>query len=126
VVLRLAMLQNYLSVLIQLLLVSLVAFGIVALSYLVGRHKPTPEKMMPYECGVHPTGSAHERFAVKFYLVAMLFILFDVEVVFLYPWAVIYKELLFFGFFEMLTFILVVLAGYVYIWKKGALDWNKN
>jgi NADH-quinone oxidoreductase subunit A len=81
---------------------------------------------MPYESGVRPTGSAHERFAVKFYLTAMLFILFDVEVIFLYPWAVIYKELRFFGFFEMLTFILVVLAGYVYIWKKGALDWNKN
>ncbi|MDD5542492.1 MAG: NADH-quinone oxidoreductase subunit A [Acidobacteriia bacterium] len=120
------MLRSYLPILVQLILVSLVGFAIIALSYLVGKHKPTPEKLMPYECGVRPTGGAHERFPVKFYLVAMLFILFDVEVVFLYPWAVIYRELLFFGFFEMLTFILVVLAGYVYIWKKGALDWNKN
>ncbi len=120
------MLRSYLPILIQLILVSIIGLGILVLSYLVGRHKLTPEKMMPYECGVRPTVSAHERFAVKFYLVAMLFILFDVEVIFLYPWAVIYKELLFFGFFEMLTFILVVLAGYVYLWKKGALDWNKS
>lgn len=120
------MLRSYLPILIQLALVSVVGFGIVLLSHLVGKHKPTPEKLMPYECGVRPTGSAHERFAVKFYLVAMIFILFDVEVIFLYPWAVIYRQLLFFGFFEMLTFILVVFAGYVYIWKKGALDWNKS
>jgi NADH-quinone oxidoreductase subunit A len=120
------MLRSYLPVLVQLILVSVIGLGILGLSYLVGKHKPTPEKLMPYESGVRPTGSAHERFAVKFYLTAMLFILFDVEVIFLYPWAVIYRELLFFGFFEMLTFILVVLAGYVYIWKKGALDWNKN
>lgn len=72
-----------------------------------------------------PLGTARERFSVKFYLVAMLFILFDVEAVFLYPWAVIYRELKMFGFAEMFLYIAIILAGFVYIWKKGALDWNQ-
>ena len=78
---------------------------------------------MPYECGIAPTGDAQHRFSVKFYLVAMLFILFDIEAIFLYPWAVVFKQLKMFGFLEMLTFVVLILAGFFFIWKKGVLDW---
>src|SRR6201981_67664 len=102
-------------------------FGTVALvgSYFLGVKKPNPRKLSPYECGVHPIGTARERFSVKFYLVAMLFLLFDIEAVFLFPWAVVYRDLKLFGFFEMLLFIAAVLAGYIYVWKKGALEWER-
>jgi NADH-quinone oxidoreductase subunit A len=91
----------------------------------IGRHRPSPTKNQAYECGITPTGDAREPFSVKFYLVAMLFILFDVEAVFLYPWAVVYRELRWSGFTEMLVYIAILLAGYVYLWKKGALDWTR-
>ena len=78
---------------------------------------------MPYECGIAPTGDAQHRFSVKFYLVAMLFILFDIEAIFLYPWAVVYKQLKMFAFLEMLTFVILIMAGFFFIWKKGVLDW---
>jgi len=94
-------------------------------SMILGMRKPTPAKQAPYECGMQPVGTARERFSVKFYLVAMLFLLFDIEAVFLFPWAVVYRDLKLFGFFEMLLFIAVVLAGYVYVWKKGALEWER-
>jgi len=81
-------------------------------------------KDMPYESGMVPIGSARERFSVKFYMVAMLFILFDIEAVFLYPWAVVYRDLKWFAFVEMIIFIVLVLAGFFYIWKKGVLDWT--
>ena len=81
-------------------------------------------KDMPYECGITPVGDARQRFSVKFYLVAMLFIVFDIESIFLYPWAVVYRELKMFAFVEMLLFIVLILAGFFYIWKKGALDWS--
>jgi NADH-quinone oxidoreductase subunit A len=96
----------------------------VTLSWLVGQHKYNKSKMSPYECGMTPVGDAQQRFSVKFYLVAMLFILFDVEAVFLYPWAIIFKDLKMFGFWEMLVYIGIVLAGYWYIVKKGVIDWN--
>jgi NADH-quinone oxidoreductase subunit A len=101
-----------------------VAGAIVTLSWLIGQHKPTRAKMSPYECGVAPVGDARERFSVKFYLVGMLFILFDVEAVFLYPWAVILRELKMFGFWEMLVYVGIVLVGLFYVWKKGVLDWG--
>jgi len=116
---------RYLPILIHLLFVSAIAAGMVVLFALIGRHRPSPAKLQAYECGITPTGDARERFSVKFYLVAMLFILFDVEAVFLYPWAVIFRELKMFGFWEMLVYIGIVLAGFFYIWKKGALDWSK-
>jgi NADH-quinone oxidoreductase subunit A len=97
-----------------------------ALSYLVGKRLRNAVKEMPYECGIRPTPGVRERFSVKFYLVAMLFILFDIEAIFLYPWAVVYRELKLFAFFEMLLFIALVLAGFFYIWKKGALDWARD
>ena len=116
---------RYLPLLIHVAIVGGIAVAIVVLSQLLGRHKWTAAKRSPYECGILPTGDARQRFSVKFYLVAMLFILFDVEVVFLYPWAVIFKELKMFGFWEMLVYIGVVLVGFFYIWKKGVLDWSK-
>jgi len=101
-----------------------VAGAIVTLSWLIGQRKPNRAKMSPYECGVAPVGDARERFSVKFYLVAMLFILFDVEAVFLYPWAIILRELKMFGFLEMLVYVGIVLVGLFYVWKKGVLDWG--
>ena len=118
--------QNYSVILLMLGVVVLLAGGMLALSYLLGQHRPTARKLSPYECGVPPTGDARQRFSVKFYLVAMVFILFDVGIVFLYPWAVIFHELRMFGFIEMLLFLLFVLAGFAYLWKKGALDWSKS
>jgi NADH-quinone oxidoreductase subunit A len=81
-------------------------------------------KSTPYESGMKPVGNARERFSVKFYLVAMVFILFDIEAIFLYPWAVVYRQLGLFAFFEMLLFIVLVLCGFFYVWKKGVLNWS--
>jgi len=119
------MLQSYLPILIQVLLAGVVGAAILGVSKLVGVKRPTQEKLSPYECGIAPVGNARERFSVSFYLVGMLFILFDVEAVFLYPWAVVYKSLKWFGFAEMFLYIVILLAGYLYVWKKGALDWNR-
>ncbi len=102
------------------------AAAIVTLSWLIGYRKPTRAKLAPYECGMVPVGDASQRFSVKFYMVAMLFILFDVEAVFLYPWAIILRDLKMFGFWEMLVYVGIVLVGFFYIWKKGALDWGQT
>ena len=118
--------QNYIPVLIDLAILLALAGGMLLLSYLLGQHKNTRAKLIPYECGMIPTGDARQRFSVRFYLVAMIFILFDVEVVFLYPWAVVYRELKMFGFIEMLLFVLIVVAGFAYLWKKGVLDWTPS
>jgi NADH-quinone oxidoreductase subunit A len=119
------MLGDYLPILIHLSIVALVAAAMIGLSAWVGVKRPNREKLSPYECGIDPVGNARERFSISFYLVGMLFILFDVEAVFLYPWAVVYQSLKWPGFVEMLVYIAVLAAGYVYIWKKGALDWKK-
>lgn len=119
------MLSAWAPILIFLMLVTGFALVSVIGSLILGMRKPTPEKEAPYECGMQPVGTARERFSVKFYLVAMLFLLFDIEAVFLFPWAVVYRDLKLFGFFEMLLFIAVVLAGYIYVWKKGALEWER-
>jgi NADH-quinone oxidoreductase subunit A len=116
---------RYLPLLIHILVVSAIAGGMVTMSWFVGQHKRNRVKMSPYECGMTPVGDVRGRFSVKFYMVAMLFILFDVEAVFLYPWAIRLKHLGMFGFWEMLVYIGIVLAGFFYIWKKGVLDWNK-
>ena len=116
---------NYLPLLIHFLVALALVGVIVLLSYLVGYRRPTAAKMSPYECGMTPVGDARGRFSVKFYLVAMLFILFDVEAVFLYPWAVILRDLKMFGFWEMLVYIGIMLVGFFYVWKKGALDWGQ-
>jgi NADH-quinone oxidoreductase subunit A len=118
--------DTYFPVLVQIALAVLVATALVALSYLVGKRVKDPVKDSPYECGMAPTGSARERFSVKFYLVAIVFILFDIEAVFLYPWAVVYRELKMFAFVEMLLFVVLILSGFFYVWKKGALDWSSS
>ncbi len=122
--------ENYFARYLPLLIHLLFAFGlagaIVVLSQLVGRHRYSRAKFQPYECGMAPTGDARERFSVKFYLVAMLFILFDVEAVFLYPWAILLKKLKMFGFWEMLVYMLIILVGLFYIWKKGVLEWAET
>jgi NADH-quinone oxidoreductase subunit A len=116
--------ELYFPVLLQGLLAVVLASGLILVSYLLGKKVRNPVKDMPYESGIRPTGDARSRFSVKFYLVAMLFIVFDIEAVFLYPWAVVYRELKFFGFVEMLIFVVLILSGFFYIWKKGALDWS--
>jgi NADH-quinone oxidoreductase subunit A len=116
--------DTYFPVLVQIAIAVLVAGALVAISYLIGKRVKDRVKDSPYECGIAPTGSARERFSVKFYLVGIVFILFDIEAVFLYPWAVVYRELKMFAFVEMLLFIVLVLVGFFYVWKKGALDWS--
>ena len=119
------MLQDYIPILLQAVVAILFAAVGMLTSVILGRvGKRNPTKDSPYECGMLPMGEAQPRFSVKFYLVAMLFILFDIEAIFLYPWAVVYRELKLFAFFEMLVFIALILAGFFYIWKKGALDWS--
>ena len=117
---------RYLPLLIHVALAGGLAMAMVLLSWLIGQHKFNKAKMSPYECGMDPVGDARQRFSVKFYLVAMLFILFDIEAIFLYPWAIILKELKMYGFWEMLVYIGILLAGYWYIWKTGVIDWNKQ
>jgi NADH-quinone oxidoreductase subunit A len=117
----------YFPVLVQALIAMAVAGGLLTVSFLLGKKIRNRVKDMPYESGIVPTGDARHRFSVKFYLVAMLFILFDIEAIFLYPWVVVYRELnsqmKMFPFVEMLVFVILILAGFFYIWKKGALDW---
>ncbi len=118
------MLLEYLP-LVLVLAVSLI-FGIVATnaSWLFGPRRPDPEKLSTYESGMTPVRTARQRFSVRFYMVAMLFIVFDIEVVFMYPWAVRFKDLGWFGFWEMLVFVGILMVGYGYIVKKGALEWD--
>ncbi len=119
------MLENWLPILIFVVLITGFAVTSLILSWVMGVRKPTPGKLSPYESGMRPIGSARERLSIQFYMVAMLFLLFDIEVVFLFPWAVVYRELKLFAFWEMLVFIGVILAGYIYVWKKGALEWER-
>jgi NADH-quinone oxidoreductase subunit A len=112
---------------VPVLILGAVAAGFAAftlvVSQLLGRPRPTPAKSAVYECGMPPVGTARERFPIKFYLVCMIFILLDVDAAFLYPWALIFRELGPFGFWEMLTFMGLLGGGFVYAWKVGALDW---
>jgi NADH-quinone oxidoreductase subunit A len=118
------MLDTYLPILVLMGIALAFALGSVVMSRLIGMKKPSQVKLAPYECGMPPVGSARERFSVKFYIIAMLFIVFDIEAVFLYPWAVVFKKLGLFGFLEMGVFIVILLVGYAYVWKKGALEWE--
>ena len=120
------MLADYLPILILFGLAALFAVGSVYVASKMGPHNPTPAKMTPYECGITPERLPNERFPVKFYLIAMLFIIFDVEVVFFYPWAVIFRELGLFGLVEMGVFVGLLFVAYVYIWKRGGLDWEED
>ena len=118
------MLAGYVPILIIIVVATLVALLLTALSVFVGPRRPTPAKLAPYECGIIPTTPARQRFPVKFYLMAMLFIVFDIEAIFLYPWAVQLRALGRFGLVEMFTFIAVLFVGLLYIWRKGVLDWD--
>jgi NADH-quinone oxidoreductase subunit A len=115
--------STWFPVLVQILIAVAVAGAMIGLSALLGQRVRDSVKSSPYESGMKPVGNARERFSVKFYLVGMVFILFDIEAIFLYPWAVVYRKLGLFGFYEMLLFIVLVLTGYFYIWKKGVLNW---
>lgn len=116
--------EMYFPVLLQVVIAMAIAALMLGLSSILGKKVRNRVKDMPYESGIVPTGDARHRFSVKFYLVGMLFILFDIEAIFLYPWAVVYRELKMFAFVEMLVFIVLILCGFFYIWKKGALDWS--
>ncbi len=124
-------LSDYLPILLMFIVAGGFAVGNVLLSQFVGQRKRTRTKLMPYECGKDPVGSARERFSVKFYLVAMIFILFDIEVIFLVPWAVVAKALgaqgaATFVYVEMMIFIGLLFVGYIYVVKKGAFDWGER
>lgn len=123
--------KEHLSILIVIVFVLGFAVTNLILGHLLGRHRNTRAKLMPYECGIDPVGSAHQRFSVRFYLVAMMFILFDIEAVFLVPWAVVFRELAQklskpFVYGEMMIFLAVLLIGYIYVWKKGLFEWNRG
>jgi NADH-quinone oxidoreductase subunit A len=118
--------QGWLSIVVMIGLGAGFALMSVLLSGVLGPHKPTPEKLAPYECGMPPVGDARERQSVKFYLVAMIFLLFDIEVAFLYPWAMALRDLGWPGFLQVVLFMLLLLTGYIYVWRKGALDWGSE
>jgi NADH-quinone oxidoreductase subunit A len=124
-------LYDYLPILLMFIVAGGFAVGNVLLSTFVGQRKRTKTKLMPYECGKDPVGSARERFSVKFYLIAMIFILFDIEVIFLVPWAAVYRALAVQGmrafvYLEMMLFVGLLLVGYIYVVKKGAFDWGEK
>jgi NADH-quinone oxidoreductase subunit A len=126
-------LKDYLPILLMFVVAGGFAVGNVLLSQLVGQRKQTRTKLMPYECGKDPVGSARERFSVKFYLIAMIFILFDIEVIFLIPWAVVFKpfaaassDMRLLIYVEMMVFVVLLLVGYIYVVKKGAFDWGER
>jgi NADH-quinone oxidoreductase subunit A len=118
--------QGWFSILIMIALGAGFALVSVLLSHVLGPRHPTAEKSAPYECGMPPVGDARERQSVKFYLVAMIFLLFDIEVAFLYPWAMALRDLGWNGFVEVVLFFALLLAGYMYVWRKGALDWGNE
>ncbi len=116
--------EVYFPVLLQVVIAMTIAAGMLGASYLLGKRVRNSVKDMPYESGIIPVGDARQRFSVRFYLVGMVFILFDIEAIFLYPWAVVFRELKMFAFVEMLVFVVLIVAGFFFIWKKGALDWS--
>src|SRR4051812_851537 len=114
--------QGWLSIVLMIVLGLLFAVPSVALSQFLGPKKPSPEKSAPYECGMPAVGDARERQSVKFYLVAMIFLLFDIEVAFLYPWAMAFRTLAWTGLMQIVVFFALLLTGYIYLWRKGAFD----
>lgn len=118
------MAADYLPVLIMLVVATGMAFLLLGLSVLVGPRNPSVRKLMPYESGIQPIDTVRRRFPIRFHLIAMLFIVFDIEAIFFYPWAVNFKKLALFGLIEMIVFVAILLVGYVYIWRKGAFEWE--
>lgn len=122
------MLASYVPVVVMVALAAVIATAMVVMSAVLGPRKPSPHKQEPYECGMTPVGSARERFPVRFYLIAMLFIIFDIETVFLYPWAVTFRSseqsVKLFILAEMALFVAILFVGYFYLLGKGALNWD--
>ena len=118
------MLRSYLPILILIALSLAQAVGMVVLSQVLSPLRPTPAKSSPYESGITPLGNTRERFSVKFYMIAILFIVFDLETIFLIPWGVLFRDLGLFGLIEMFVFMIILLVGLIYAWKKGALRWE--
>src|SRR6266446_3118494 len=118
--------HGWLGVLVMIVLGVGFAGFMILISSVLGPRNPTPEKLAPYECGMPAVGDARERHSVKFYLVAMVFLLFDIEVAFLYPWAVALRDLGWTGLIQIVTFFLILLVGFVYVWRKGVLDWGSR
>jgi len=116
--------NEYIPVLIMLLLAVATAVGMLVATTLIGPKKEFADKMEPFECGESPIVSPKQRFSVKFYLVALFFVIFDIEAVFVYPWAVLFRELGLFGFIEMMIFISILAIGLIYVWRRGALEWE--
>jgi len=118
------MLIEYLAIGIYMVIIIVFAGFVILASHLLGQRKPTAIKQAPFECGMTTVGSSFKRIPIKYYIIAMLFLLFDIEVVFLYPWAVVFKQFKVFAFVSMAVFIGILLVAYIYIWKKGALEWE--
>jgi len=119
------MLTEFGRVLIFLLVGCVFVAGGLIMAWVIRPHRPYPSKLTTYECGEVPVGDTRARFNIRFYVVALIFLIFDVEVVFLFPWAVVYKDLGWFAFIEMLVFLGILIVGYAYIWRKGDLEWDK-
>ena len=119
------MLTEFGKILIFLILGALFVAGGMIAAWLLRPHRPYPGKLATYECGEEPIGNAWVRFNVRFYVIALVFLIFEVEVVFLFPWALVYRQLGLFAFVEMAVFLLILIVGYVYVWVKGDLDWDK-
>ena len=118
------MLDQYIGVAVMLLMATGIAVGMVVMTSILGPNRYFPDKMEPFECGESQIVSPRQRFSVKFYLVAVLFVLFDIEAVFFFPWAILFKRLGLYGLIEMLLFILILGIGLLYVWKRGGLDWE--
>jgi NADH-quinone oxidoreductase subunit A len=116
--------NEYIPVVIMILLAAATAVGMLVATTMIGPKKEFPDKMEPFECGESPIVSPKLRFSVKFYLVALFFVIFDIEAVFVYPWAVLFRELGVFGFVEMMIFISILAIGLIYVWRRGALEWE--
>ena len=118
------MLENYFPIMLFVIIGLLGGVGPMLIGFLLGPRRPDPEKLSPYECGFEAFEDARMKFDVRYYLVAILFILFDLEIAFLFPWAVVLKEIGMFGFVAMLVFLAILVVGFIYEWKKGALEWE--
>jgi NADH-quinone oxidoreductase subunit A len=121
------MLYDYFAIAVYIMVAVGFAGFVILASHVVGQHKPTATKLSPYECGMPTIGSTLRRIPIRYYIIAMLFLLFDIEIVFLYPWVVIFRSLKGMGFFilgEMLVFVGILLVAYIYVWRKGALEWE--
>jgi len=118
------MLTQYLPIAVLAVLATVLAFLVVGIGHLFGPRRPTERKSLPYESGMTPIGPGTRRMPIRFYMVAVLFILFDIEVIFFLPWAIVLRQLGLFGLIEMFVFVFILLVGYIYAWKKGAMEWE--